>query len=184
MRVLTAFLLMIFVVASSPAQAGKKGGLLGAILGAAASGAASSAVSAATKNDSYGSSHLSPENLKACLISAHNNDELGIVLDKQSAAIDVLDVEVERLSAILVRDQDTEFDTQAEVDRYNATYDEYQSGFERYNRDVDAFNLAVEKHAADVELFNLACGEKQFYSDDLASIASDLPFDTDSYTAD
>ncbi len=182
-RILSAAVLGLCLVSHGVQAQEKKGrGLVGALLGAGAAVAAGAAKSK-PKEQSYGSSHLRPDQLKDCLNNAHRLDEGEEELGASAKRIKADGQSIDAEQAALERDGKREFTEQTEVDRYNARVRAAKSRIEAFNRGVGEHKEKATSLDRGIEDFNRQCAGKRYYSSDLAAIRGQLNFDPAKYAA-
>lgn len=180
-RMLWAAALGLALVAQGVHAQEKRGrGLVGALLGA---GAVAAGAKAAAKTQSYGSTHLRPEQLKNCLNDAHHIDEGEEALGASAKKIKAEGQSIDAEQAALEKDGKKEFTEQAEVDRFNARVRSGKARVDAFNRELGTHKEKVAALDRGIEDFNRQCAGKKYYSSDLASIRGQLNFDPGKYAA-
>ena len=163
--------------------AAQKRGLVGALLGAGAGAAAASSRSGPEPAKTYGPSDLRPEALKTCLVTAYKLDESEEEMGKSSKALDSEAEGIKKNRAALERDSKKDFPDQAQVDKFNARVDAHKVKVAAYNKKINDYEARRVARGKDVDTFNKGCAGKRYYTSDLASIQSSLPFDPAKYAA-
>jgi len=161
---------------AAPAHAQKRG-LVGALLGAGAGAAKASA-----GKKSYGPDTLKPEELKTCLVAAHDLDEGEPKRAAEKKKLDAESAWIDREEASLKADAKKPAADQSEVDRHKARVDAYRKRLAAHNKSVASYNATLDKDKAARTTFNTGCAGKSYYPSDLAAIQPQLPFSTAEYT--
>jgi hypothetical protein len=132
----------------------------------------------------YDEDTLKPEELKTCVIKAHDIDERAEQktgdtenLAKQKEELSVLATSIKE--AIEAAKKDAISEEQAK--KLNDRVAEYKAKEAAFNAAVDAANSRSKAHAAaqnaDLEQFRDLCAGRRFYKSDLESVRPTLPFD-------
>ena len=132
----------------------------------------------------YDEDTLKPEELKSCVIKAHDLDAGSATWASQTAALNKERDELNQMSAAImatIEDSKKHPLPQDEMDKLKADTADYKEKEAIFNRHVRESNAKAKdfakEHNAAIDAFSDACAGKRFYKSDLNTVRPNLPFD-------
>ena len=129
---------------------------------------------------SYDENTLRPDQLKQCFLLGKEIDKTEkLILNnsevkEKDESLSTLENEIKNLNNYLDAKRKSIFNTQSEVDAFNAKVDAYNNLTSLYNKelavykDMEAlYNIKVNLHNVKVDKFQLSCAGKSYYVEDM-----------------
>lgn len=173
-RAATAAVAVLLGLSAATADA-RPGSLVGALVG----GAAAPVSAALGGRRSYDANTLRPEQLRLCLVSAHEIDEGGGRLDADRTSIERRATELHAAFDSLRADAARPGAKRAAIEQRSKALVQAEQALKV---DIDAYNGALQALRARQQTFRTGCVGKRYHRADVVDLAPSLPFDVAAYT--